>query len=147
MKILVPTAGPEAATANADYIVAIGKRLGAELAVIHILDLAEYDEGREALNIFDQAGQKAGVKVETYIREGNVVPSIVEFAEELDVSLIIMGASHGRIVAEWIVSQILAKTNIPIVIIPYGVDLIIPPTPMETAHQDDETAENEPASS
>ena len=128
MKILVPTAGPEAANANADYIISIAKHLDAELVVIHILDVAEFGEGREALEIFDRAGQAAGVRVATYIREGEVVPSIVELAEEMEVSLIIMGASRGRIVANWIVTQILSETKIPIVIIPFGVELIIPET-------------------
>ncbi len=126
MKILVPTAGPEAATANADYIVSIAKRLDAQLVVIHILDMMEFDEGREALEIFDRAATAAGITCDTFIREGEVVPSIVEIAEEMDVSLIIMGASRGRIVANWIVTDILAETNIPIVIIPYGVELSVP---------------------
>ncbi len=48
-----------------------------------------------------------------------IVPTIVDFAEEESVSLIIMGAGRGRIVADWIVMDILDKTKIPVVIIPY----------------------------
>lgn len=126
MRILVPTAGPTPARRNADYIINLAKKLGADVAVVHILDLGEYDDGRQALDIFDEVGKTAGVHVDTYIKEGNVIPTIVDLATDLDVDLIVMGASEGRIVAEWIVTSVLERVDIPIVIIPYGFDRAIP---------------------
>lgn len=120
MRLLVPTAGPVPAEDNAEYILGIAKKLGADVSVIHILDLAEHDEGKTALEIFEKTGNILGVDVRTYLKEGNIVPTIVEFAEDEGANLIIMGASKGRIVAEWIVTDVLEKSVVPVVIIPYG---------------------------
>ena len=116
----MPTAGPGPAAENANYILEVAKKLNADVVVLHILDLAEESEGKEALKIFEELGTELGVNVKTELKEGNVVPAIVDCAEDEDAKLIIMGASRGRIVAEWIVSQVLEKSNVPIVIIPYG---------------------------
>lgn len=116
----MPTAGPVPAAENAYYILQIAKKLSADVVVLHILDLAEDDSTEEALKIFKELGPEMDVKVKTILKEGNVVPIIVDSAEDEKVNLIIMGASKGRIVAEWIVSQVLEKSNIPVVIIPYG---------------------------
>ena len=121
MKFLIPTAGSTPAERNAHYILDIAKKLGAEVSVIHILDLAEDDtEGKKALQVFERVGDEIGVKVSTHIREGNVVPTIVDFAESEGVNLIVMGASRGNVIAEWVVTDVLEKTSIPVVIIPFG---------------------------
>ena len=120
MKILVPTAGPGPAAENANYILEIAKKMKADVVVLHILDLAEKSEGNEALKIFQDLGDEMGVNVKTILKEGNVVPTIVDSADDESANLIIMGASKGRIVAEWIVADVLEKSNVPIVIIPYG---------------------------
>ncbi|UCH88551.1 MAG: universal stress protein [Thermoplasmata archaeon] len=118
MKILVPTSGIVPAQEKAEYILDIAKRLKADVTVIHILDLGEGSEGEEALTFFSELGAKKDVKVTTYLKEGNVVPTIVDFAESENASMIVMGASEGRIVAEWIVTDVIDKTKIPVVIIP-----------------------------
>ena len=120
MKILVPTAGPVPAAEKANYIMEIAKKLNAEVTVLHILDLAETSDGEKAMKIFEDLGAEFGVNVKTMMKEGNVVPSIVDTAEDEKVNLIIMGASEGRIVADWIVTQVLEKSNVPVVIVPYG---------------------------
>jgi len=120
MKILVPTAGPVPAAEKANYILEIAKKLKADVIVLHILDLAETSDGEKALKIFEDLGAEFNVKVKTILKEGNVVPSIVECAEDEKVNLIMMGGSEGRIVAEWIVTDVLEKSNVPVVIIPYG---------------------------
>jgi nucleotide-binding universal stress UspA family protein len=120
MKILVPTAGPGPAAENANYILEIAQKMKADVVVLHILDLAEKSEGNEALKIFQDLGDEMGVDVKTILKEGNVVPTIVDSADDESANLIIMGASKGRIVAEWIVADVLEKSNVPIVIIPYG---------------------------
>jgi nucleotide-binding universal stress UspA family protein len=120
MKILVPTAGPVPAAEKANYILEIAKKLKADIIVLHILDLAETSDGEKALKIFEDLGAEFNVKVKTILKEGNVVPSIVECAEDEKVNLIMMGGSEGRIVADWIVTDVLEKSNVPVVIIPYG---------------------------
>jgi nucleotide-binding universal stress UspA family protein len=120
MKMLVPTAGPGPAAENANYILEIAKKFNADVTILHILDLAESSEGKEALKIFEDLGAELGVNVKTILKEGNVVPTIVDTADDEKANLIVMGASRGRIVAEWIVTDVLEKSNVPIVIIPYG---------------------------
>ena len=112
MKILVPTAGPEPAAENANYIMEIVKKLKGDLTILHILDLAETSDGEKALKIFKDLGLEHGIKVKTILKEGNVVPTIVDCADDEAANLIIMGASKGRIIAEWIVSQVLEKQRV-----------------------------------
>ena len=120
MKMLVPTAGPKPAKENADYILDMASKLKAEIAVLHILDVGEFDEGRTALDIFEEASKRFAVKVETYMKEGKIVPTICEFARDIDADLIVMGASKGQIVADWIVRGVLQDAQKPLVIIPWA---------------------------
>lgn len=120
MKMLVPTAGPKPAQENANYILDMASKLKAEVAVLHILDIGEFDEGRNALDVFEETAGKYAVKVETYMKEGKVVPTICEFARDIDADLIVMGASKGQIVADWIVSGVLKNAQKPLVIIPWA---------------------------
>ncbi|UCH90142.1 MAG: universal stress protein [Thermoplasmata archaeon] len=125
MKLLVPTAGPEPAKERADYILNIAKTFNASLEVLHIAEEGEdQTTGKEALKIFKDAGSKHDVQVATHLKEGNVVKIISEFAESENVDLIVMGASEGRIVAQWIVTDVIEKSKIPVVIIPYGFSQI-----------------------
>jgi nucleotide-binding universal stress UspA family protein len=125
MKLLVPTAGPEPAKERADYILKIAKSFGAGVDVLHIAEEGEdQTTGKEALKIFEEAGGKNDVQVTTHFKEGNVVKIISEFAEAEEVDLIVMGASEGRIVAQWIVTDVIERSKIPVVIIPYGFSQI-----------------------
>jgi len=120
MKILVPTAGPVPAREKADYIVNIAKGLGADLTVLHILKEGEQGEKvDEAFDLFAQAGQKAEVNVAKLSGKGDVVSSIIDWAEEESADLIIMGASPGKVVAKWISADVMTKTKIPVVVIPH----------------------------
>ena len=120
MKILVPTAGPVPAREKADYIVNIAKGLGADLTVLHILKEGEQGEKvEEAFDLFAQAGQKAEVNVAKLSGKGDVVSSIIDWAEEESADLIIMGASPGKVVAKWISADVMTKTKIPVVVIPH----------------------------
>ena len=120
MKFLVPTAGTGPALTNAKYILTMAKKLKAEVIAIHILDpLQESRDGDEALKIFSKKGEELEVKVVTRTIEGNIVPTIVDTAINEKANLILMGGSSGALVADWIVTDVLAESNIPIVIIPY----------------------------
>ena len=120
MKLLVPTAGPLPARQNANYVVELARKLRASVDVVHILDLAaDKGPGQEALEIFSEAGNQMGVPVRTHLVEGNVVPTIVDMAEDMHSNLIVMGGSAGTLVAEWIVTDVMNKSPVPVVIIPY----------------------------
>jgi nucleotide-binding universal stress UspA family protein len=120
MKILVPTAGPVPAKEKAEYIANIAKRLGAELIAMHVLKEEEQAEkGEEALNLFSDAGQNAQVSVTKVLKKGDIVSAIIESAEEESADLIVMGASRGKVVAEWVSADVMTKTTIPVVVIPH----------------------------
>ena len=131
LRILVPTAGPVPAREKADYIMKIAQRLHGEVDVLHIIDKSTANpekkaEGQQALEIFRYTGERFGVKVNTHLKEGTVVPTITEFANDERIDLIVMGASEdGKIVAEWIVSDLKEKTKVPVVIVPYGLSNIL----------------------
>jgi nucleotide-binding universal stress UspA family protein len=120
MKILVTTAGPVPAKKKAEYIVNIARGLGADIIALHILQEEQNKEkGEQALDIFAQAGQEAHVNVARVLEKGDIVPAIVKSAEKEGADLIIMGASEGRVVAEWVSAGVMEKTNVPVVVIPH----------------------------
>ena len=111
MKLLVPTAGPNPAKQNAKYVIELARKLRAELDVVHILDLAaDRGPGDEALRIFKQAGNEKGVPVRTHLVEGNVVPTIVDMAEDLGSNLIVMGAKGHSALASFLLGSVTEKT-------------------------------------
>jgi nucleotide-binding universal stress UspA family protein len=122
MLILVPTAGSVPAQSNAEYIVNIAKNLASTLLVIHITEKKPTPDGKKALDIFKAAGEKQGVEIRTEVVKGNIVDKILDIATEKKADLIIMGASHGIIVHEWLATTIIDKSKVPVVIIPYGLE-------------------------
>ena len=120
MKILAPTAGPVPAKHRADYTVNIAKRLGADLVALHVLtEETRLEDAKENLNIFSKAGQTAKVNVNTILKKTDLVPAIIECAEEESVDLIIMGASRSKVVAEWVSADVTGKAKIPVVVLPH----------------------------
>lgn len=122
MLILVPTAGSVPAQSNAEYIVNVAKNLASTLLVIHITEKKPTPDGKKALDIFQAAADKQGVPISTEVVKGNIVDKILDVATEKKADLIIMGASHGIVVHEWLATTILDKSKVPVVIIPYGLE-------------------------
>lgn len=124
MKILVATAGYVPAKEKADYVINIAKRLQAEIFALHILTKEENeDEGRNALNVFAELGQEAGVTVYKMLKNADIVSAIIETAQELSADLIIMGASQGKVVSEWLSADVLRRSEIPVVVIPHDIPI------------------------
>lgn len=120
MKILVPTAGQKAAQDTAEYAMQVA--LDADVIALHVIKPGNSREAGElSLQYFTDAGQSYGVEVETEFREGAVIRQIVSYAEEREVSLIVMGASHGRVLDQWLVSDVRESTEIPVLVIPYQI--------------------------
>ena len=125
MKILVPTAGPEPAREKAEYISKLACNLEAELIILHIAQDNNHEPGKEAFKIFENQCNKDNIKIKTIIQEGKVVPTISKVAEDEGADLIVMGASEGRVVAKWLVADVLERSKIPVVMIPMGFDSVI----------------------
>ncbi|WP_372682220.1 universal stress protein [Desulfosarcina sp.] len=121
MRILYTTAGPVAARENAAYVVNIAKRLGAELTVLHVIDEEdEQERGNKALNVFLECGKKTRVQVTGILQTGDIISQIVKLAEKESSAMIIMGASRGMLLNEWLSSYVKQKTTVPVLVIPIG---------------------------
>lgn len=121
MKILFATAGPETAQENADYVVTIARRLGAELTVLHVINEEdEQEDGNKALRFLFESGKKAKVQVTGILQTGSIISQIVRIAEKESAALIVMGASRGLLLNEWLSSYTKQKTEVPVLVIPIG---------------------------
>lgn len=122
MKLLVPTAGPVPAQEKAEYISKLACSLEAEMIVLHIVKNNNKGPGQEAFKIFENQCKKDNIKIKTIIKEGDVVPTISKVVDEENVDLIVMGASAGRVVAKWLVADIMERSKVPVVIVPMGFE-------------------------
>jgi nucleotide-binding universal stress UspA family protein len=122
MRIIVPTAGPVPDQRTADYVIDTANRLHAQVIVLRILSENETaTAGESSLRRFLEIGKKANVSVKTVTRRGDIVSAIMDVALKMAVDLIILGASHGEIVAEWMNARAMEKTAIPVLLIPKWV--------------------------
>jgi len=122
MKLLVPTAGAASAREIVDYVMQIAKAMKAELIVLHVVRPGySHEAGELPLETFTTAAAEAGIDVDCHLREGGVINQIIEFAEKHKVDLIVMGASNGAIVDQWISSDVCGNTSIPVLVIPYQI--------------------------
>lgn len=122
LKILVPTAGQTAAKDTAEYAMQVASTLDADVIALHVIKPGNSKEAGElSLEYFINAGRDYDVNVETEFREGGVIRQIVDYAQEREVGLIVMGASRGRVVEKWLVSDVRESTDIPVLVIPYQI--------------------------
>jgi len=122
MKIIVPIAGSGPDERTAGYVINIAKRLNAQLVVLRVLTGNETEAaGEQSLSLFIENGKEEKVPVNGIVRRGDIAPVIIDVAEEKSVDLIILGVSHGEIVAEWMNAKAMEKTDIPVLIIPKWV--------------------------
>ncbi len=121
-KILVPTDGSSSAVETADYAMQIAKAIEADVLVLQvILRGGPRETDAVSMKCFTDAGKEHNVSVQCAFREGAIIHQIVEFAEKNDVDLIVMGASKGRIVDQWVSSDVRENTTIPVLVIPYQI--------------------------
>jgi nucleotide-binding universal stress UspA family protein len=122
MKIIVPTAVSMPDQRTADYVINIAKRLNAQLVVLRVLMENETEAaGEQSLSLFIEKGKEEMVPVNGILRRGDIASVIIAVAEEKFADLIILGASHGEIVAEWMNAGAMEKTDIPVLLIPKWV--------------------------
>ena len=122
MKIIVPSAGPVPDQRTADYVIHTAKRLHAQVIVLRILSENETEAaGEHSLKQFIEIGKKANVSVKRVLRRGDIVSAIMDVALKKAVDLIILGASHGEVVAEWMNAKAMERTDIPVLLIPKWV--------------------------
>ncbi|TWU31981.1 universal stress protein [Novipirellula artificiosorum] len=120
MRILIPTAGEEAAYEVAKYTMQVAKRTGADVVVLHILREGETDEvGIQSCLVFSNAARDVGVAVTSRISEGDVVETILRVAENDKADIILMGASRGSLVENWLSADVMGQGDVPVLVIPH----------------------------
>ena len=125
MKIIIPTVGSVPDQKTAIYVINIAKRLNAQLVVLRVLIKKETETaGEQSLRLFTENIKEEKVPVTAILRRGDIAPVIIEVAEEKSADLIILGVSHGEIVAEWMNAKAMEKTDIPVLLIPKWVSVI-----------------------
>jgi len=108
--ILVPTDGSDASAAAVDHAVDLADRYDARIHALYVVDSGSYgvlgestptvvgalrEEGSRAVSAVAEAAADAGVEADTAVVEGAVHRSILDYADEADADLIVMG-THGR---------------------------------------------------
>jgi nucleotide-binding universal stress UspA family protein len=122
MKIIVPSAGPVPDQRTVDYTINIAKRISAQLVVLRVLAENETEAaGEHSLELFVEIARREKVPVNTILRRGDIASAILAVAIEKSVDLIIMGVSHGEVVAEWMNAKARERTDIPVLLIPKWV--------------------------
>ena len=81
-------------------------------------------DGEQSLSLFVELGKREKVPVNIILRHGDIAPAIIEIAQEKSVDLIILGVSHGEIVAEWMNAGAMERTDIPVLLIPKWVPAV-----------------------
>ena len=125
MKILVSVAGPKPAKDNVWYVMNLAKKLGAEVVALHISQKEDTSRGEETLKIFTDAGKDAKINVIKILKRGDIVSNIIATVEKESVKLIIMGATPGKAVTEWVSTGVMEKAQVPMLVIPYEFNKIV----------------------
>jgi nucleotide-binding universal stress UspA family protein len=107
-KILLPTDGSKWSEAAAGHAIDFAKSYGGELKAVSVVDVTEefsvqapdiveklVQNCKAVLEVVRKKAEAAGVKVETFIREGESHEVITGLATEVGADIIVMG-SHGR---------------------------------------------------
>ncbi|MFB6155264.1 MAG: universal stress protein [Haloferacaceae archaeon] len=109
-EILVPTDGSRAAEQAIEHAVDIASQYGARIHALYVVDASAYssleagsevvmdaleEEGEEAVDHVAARAAEADVDVETTVIAGAAYRSILRYADDNDIDLIVMG-THGR---------------------------------------------------
>lgn len=109
-EILVPTDGSDAATRALDHALDIAGQYDARIHALYVVDANAYstleagtdvvisaleEEGNEAIEAVADRAAAAGVETATEVTTGTVHRTIIEYADDHGIDLIVMG-THGR---------------------------------------------------
>jgi len=108
-RILLPTDGSEASDRAVAQAIGLARETGARLHVLYVVEDIPYapemmddevesqlrETGEKVLSSLRERADEAGIEVVAELREGAPHAAILEYADEADVDLVVMG-THGR---------------------------------------------------
>ena len=119
-RILVPTSGLVSAASAADYVAQVAGLFRAQVHVLHVFEDQESSDGAATiLQLFSMACEENDIPVTEAIAFGSIVEQIVLYADQHAIDLILMGASNGQIVEQWLSHDVLGHTAVPVLVMPY----------------------------
>lgn len=135
--ILVPTDGSTHAVRAAEYAVDLASTYGAVLHVLYVVDVrtshadAPVDDesttrGESAVETVTDLAAARGVPVETEIRVGLPHQAIVEYTDDHDTDLVVMG-THGtsgleRYLIGSVAERVVRLSDVPVMCVPPAPD-------------------------
>lgn len=138
--ILVPTDGSVGSEKALDRAIDIAKRYDANLHVVHVVDTrigidggagTLFDEleaaGQEAIDRGVEQASEAGVStVEGAVANGIPFQAILDYTEENDLDLVVMG-THGRTgldryILGSVTEKVVRMSDVPVLTVPLGED-------------------------
>ncbi|MGQ4555684.1 universal stress protein [Halobellus sp. GM3] len=108
--ILVPTDGSDATEGAVDHAIELAKQYDATLHALYVVDTGAYsslevgsdivvealrEEGTKAVEEVKSEAESAGIAVETAVETGIAHRAIVDYVDDEDIDLVVMG-THGR---------------------------------------------------
>lgn len=142
-RVLSPTDFSEFATAAGAYAAALASAYGATLRLLHVstpfpvvapyaniqgdpgIFEAQREQSESALAVLATQARKAGVTVETELREGNAVREILHAAQDWGADVIVLG-THGRggferLVLGSVTEKVLRQASSAVLTVPQGL--------------------------
>jgi nucleotide-binding universal stress UspA family protein len=141
--ILVPTDGSEGTAETLEHAIDAAKRRDATIHALSVVDRRVYlaaageqqddvedalrEDAREAVEMVERTAGDAGVSVTTAIREGVPYRTILDYADEHGVDLVVMG-THGKTGRDKLASlgsvteRVVQNTDRPVLVVDIGDD-------------------------
>jgi len=138
-RILIATDGSETANEAADFGIDMVGCSGTKIYVLYVIDTTPYrsvpldqiwsketlDEfervGHEATSYVEKIGKAAGVEVESRVLKGNPAEKIVNFAEDNNIDMIIVGSlgksRYERIVLGSVSEKVVRHAKVPVLVV------------------------------
>jgi Universal stress protein UspA and related nucleotide-binding proteins len=138
-RIMIATDGSENAEKAVSYGISFAKTIDAEVYALYVIstqqavttrtvkgwskDFEEYleNKGKTAIADVEKLGQEAGVKIKPVLLKGIPAEKILEFAEENNIDLIVVG-THGltgikRFLIGSVAENVVRHSKIPVMVV------------------------------
>ncbi|WP_435348345.1 universal stress protein [Haloarchaeobius sp. HRN-SO-5] len=132
--VLFPINASEGTERAREHALELAADQGATLHVLHVVEVASpgaslhdmlaeklTERGRELVDAVADAARERGIAVETHIREGDPAQTIVEYAAEEGVDVIVM-PTHGRpeltkAIVGSVTDKVIRTGDVPVVVV------------------------------